>query len=641
MSALKTTVTLLGETSIPAIISSQWNLKPGQTLCWQKVGDNECRVFLDGSAEPTAAAATPPDGALRQWAEALDREKASPSPEDLSALPSGELQHTLHELRVHRIELEMQNEELRLAQAELDAAHNRYFDLYHLAPVGYCTIDDEGLIQEANLSTATLLGVPRRRLLQQRLSRFIHGDDQDRYYLHAKQIRATGGPRSCELRLVKPDGALFWARLQSSTDAVGAPICRITLSDITERKQAEAALRGLNRQLRAITNCNQASLRATEERALLQEVCHILCAEAGYHMVWVGYAEADAAKTVRPVAWSGVEDGYLNTANITWADADRGRGPTGTAIRCGTITHVQDITTDPRMSPWRERALERGYGSSIALPLKGESGVPFGACTLYARQPNAFTPDEIRLLEGLAEDLAFGINALRTRIERKRVEDALRASLAEKGTLLREVHHRVKNNLQIVRSLLNLQAGQIQDATVLDLLAVIRNRVGAMALLHENLYQSENLARLHLPEYVERLCAQLLRAIGPGHTRVRLERQVEPETVSLTLDQAVPCGLLLNELVTNALKYAFPGDRSGCIRVTLERATPQSARLTVADDGVGLPATLDPRRTSSLGLRLVSLLTGQLHGTVHFERGQGTVVQILFPNSLPTETPHE
>ena len=199
----------------------------------------------------------------------------------------------------------------------------------------------------------------------------------------------------------------------------------------------------------------------------------------------------------------------------------------------------------------------------------------------------------------------------------------------------------MKNNLQIVRSLLNLQAGQIQDATVLDLLAVIRNRVGAMALLHENLYQSENLARLHLPAYVERLCAQLLRAIGPGHTRVRLERQVEPETVSLTLDQAVPCGLLLNELVTNALKYAFPGDRSGCIRVTLARATPQSVCLTVADDGVGLPATLDPRRTSSLGLRLVSLLTGQLHGTVHFERGPGTTVHILFPNALPTETPHE
>jgi PAS domain S-box-containing protein len=225
--------------------------------------------------------------------------------------------------------------------------------------------------------------------------------------------------------------------------------------------------------------------------------------------------------------------------------------------------------------------------------------------------------------------------------ERKRTEEALRVSLAEKTTLLQEVHHRVKNNLQIVSSLLNLQAGHVQDAAVLELLAVTRSRVGAMALLHENLYQSENLARLNLPEYVESLCAQLLRAAGPIHARIRLERHIEPETVSLGLDQAVPCGLLLNELVTNALKHAFPGERSGCIRVTLERATPQTARLTVADDGVGLPVTLDPSHTSSLGLQLVFLLTQQLHGTVNFERGQGTAVHILFPNSAEKETPHE
>ena len=225
--------------------------------------------------------------------------------------------------------------------------------------------------------------------------------------------------------------------------------------------------------------------------------------------------------------------------------------------------------------------------------------------------------------------------------DRKQAEAALRDSLAEKTTLLQEVHHRVKNNLQIISSLLNLQADQVQDAAVLELLAVTRNRVGAMALLHENLYQSESLARLNLPEYVKSLCAHLLRAAGPIRARVQLECHVEPGTISLELDQAVPCGLLLNELVTNALKHAFPGERSGCIRVTLERATPQTVGLTVADDGAGLPVTLDPRSTSSLGLQLVSLLTQQLHGTVNFERGQGTAVHILFPNSAETEPAHE
>ena len=225
--------------------------------------------------------------------------------------------------------------------------------------------------------------------------------------------------------------------------------------------------------------------------------------------------------------------------------------------------------------------------------------------------------------------------------ERKRVEEALRAALAEKIVLLQEVHHRVKNNLQVIRSLLSLQANQIHEPVVLELLEVTRNRVGAMALLHENLYHSENLAQLDLGEYVESLCAQLFRASGPVHGRVRLERHVESEKISLGLDQAVPFGLLLNELVTNALKHAFPGERSGCIRLTVARATAETVRLTVTDDGVGLPAALAPSQTKSLGLQLVYMLSQQLHGTVTFERGLGTTVQILFPNAATTGTSHE
>ena len=223
--------------------------------------------------------------------------------------------------------------------------------------------------------------------------------------------------------------------------------------------------------------------------------------------------------------------------------------------------------------------------------------------------------------------------------ERQRAEAALRASLLEKTVLLQEVHHRVKNNLQVIRSLLNLQANQVHEPVVLELLEVTRNRVGAMALLHENLYQSENLAQLNLGVYVASLCAQLLRAAGPVHGRVRLERHVETEKISLGLDQAVPFGLLLNELVTNALKHAFPGERSGCIRLTVARATAETVRLTVTDDGVGLPAALDPSHTQSLGLQLVQMLTKQLHGTVTFQPGLGTTVQILFPHLVATETP--
>ena len=195
---------------------------------------------------------------LRKQAE----EKAAQSPENLDALSPEEIRRALHELRVHQIELEIQNEELRRAQAELETARARYFDLYDLAPVGYVTLSEPGLILEANLTAATLLGAARGDLVKQPLSRFILKEDQDIHYLHRKQLFEThstssgqaGEPQVCELRLVKKDGAQFWSRVEATIaqDGEGAPTCRAVLSDITARKQAEEdkeKLEAQNRQL--------------------------------------------------------------------------------------------------------------------------------------------------------------------------------------------------------------------------------------------------------------------------------------------------------------------------------------------------------------------------------------------------------
>ena len=201
----------------------------------------------------------------------------------------------------------------------------------------------------------------------------------------------------------------------------GKPLRSVgTVHDITERKLDEEALRRLNRELRAISNCNQTLMRAEDEQALLDDICRIICDDAGYRMAWVGYPENDAAKTIRPVSWAGVENGYLEQAQLTWADTERGHGPSGTAIRSGKSVSIQDFSTDPNAAPWREAALQRGYRSSISLPLKDESANTFGILNIYSAMPNAFTPEEIRLLEELAGDMAFGIMVLRARIERRR-----------------------------------------------------------------------------------------------------------------------------------------------------------------------------------------------------------------------------
>ena len=206
--------------------------------------------------------------------------------------------------------------------------------------------------------------------------------------------------------------------------------------DITERKLAEEALRRMNRELRAISSCNQVLLRAVDEQTLLDEVCRIICDVAGYRLAWVGYTEHDEAKTIRPAAWAGFESGYIADAKLSWAeDNKRGQGPAGIAIRSGELVFVQDFATDARMAPWRESALQRGYRSGIALPLKEEQTQVIGVLLIYSGEPNVITSEEVRLMEELAGDLAFGIVTLRARAQRARVENELKQSELRKQRL--------------------------------------------------------------------------------------------------------------------------------------------------------------------------------------------------------------
>jgi PAS domain S-box-containing protein len=215
--------------------------------------------------------------------------------------------------------------------------------------------------------------------------------------------------------------------------------------EIAERRRAEEALQKAhtelekrveertadlaqaNRMLNILSECSLALIRATEEPALLQEVCRIIIDLGGYPLVWIGYAEQDDARSVRPMAQAGFEEGYLDTIAITWDDTARGRGPTGTAIRTGEPCIAKDIQTDPRFDPWREKAVRRNYASSIALPLKCDGRV-FGALNIYAAVPDAFPAEEVRLLLELAGNLAFGITSMRERTARRRAEEALRQS---------------------------------------------------------------------------------------------------------------------------------------------------------------------------------------------------------------------
>ena len=187
----------------------------------------------------------------------------------------------------------------------------------------------------------------------------------------------------------------------------------------------------------------------------------------------------------------------------------------------------------------------------------------------------------------------------------------------------------MKNNLQVISSLLNLQSEYIKDPESLQVFAESRNRVRSMALIHEKLYQSHDLARIDFADYLRSLTRNLQSSYSKKSASVQIG--VEVENVMLGVDSAVPCGLIVNELVTNCFKYAFPADRSGEIRVSMTRSATEGLKLSVADNGVGFPKDVDFKNTNSLGMQIINTLAEQLDGTIHMTNGIGTKFEICFP----------
>jgi PAS domain S-box-containing protein len=370
------------------------------------------------------------------------------SGEDITAIKQSE-----ENLQMHHTELTMQNEELRRAQDELEASRTRYFDLYDLAPVGYCTVSDTGFILEANLTAATLLGITRNNLIKQRLTSSILPEDQDIYYLLRKNILDTGQQQIGELRMIRKDEPFFWARIEATIaqNTDDKPVLRCAISDITVSKQSE---------------------------------------------------------------------------------------------------------------------------------------------------------------------------------------EKIKLSLREKETLLKEIHHRVKNNLQIISSLLNLQTGYIGDEKMEGIFRECRDRITAMASVHALLYKSQNLAEIDFGEYVRETANQLFRSYKTG--RMDISLVIQAENVLLPIDTAIPCGLIINELVTNALKHAFLQTGKGEIKIAMNRTAP-GIELLFEDNGIGFPKTADFYQSETFGLKLVHLLVKQLDGSIEQVIDGGTRYTIMFKTATQQE----
>jgi PAS domain S-box-containing protein len=480
-------------------------------------------------------------------------------------------------------------------------------------------------------------------------------------------LKSEGRVYNKEIRVKHADGTPFW--IMSSTRKImlmNEPAYLTASINITETKKTQEELLRLNRTLDAHNKSSQAMMHSKDEFNYLHEVCKIIIEDCGHTMVWVGYAQDDANKSVKPVAYYGFDKGYIDQLNVTWEDSERGRGPTGTAIRTGKPSICKNMMTDPAFLPWREAATNRGYASSLVLPLILE-GKPFGSVSIYSKEADSFSDSEIILLSKLADDLAYGISYIRLgESERaaisliKENETKLKELIATKDKFFNIVAHDLKNPFTsllgsselLYENINDLDTKNIHDlalilhdsaksgyAILLNLLDWSRSQTGLLKINSEKL----NLRIL----IDENICALQLPATNK---QIEIYNEVN-EDIYVFADKNM-INTILRNLLNNALKFTY---KSGKVIVNKE-IYGHEVIVSVKDNGIGIPEDkidslfhievknsmpgTENELGTGLGLKLSKEFVEKLGGRIWVESSsnQGSEFRFTIPLSGKAET---
>ena len=501
-----------------------------------------------------------------------------------------------------RIEIE-RNKELNRS---LIQSEDSYRNLFQNAQVGLFRIRmEDGQTLESNERNAMMFGYENRaEFIRDFIAKDNYVDPRKRQELLSILTR-NGEINDFEAEFFRKDGSTLWVRYSAKLNPERGWVEGVA-EDITERKHAEEALNIQHRlgiTLSGVTNLKEA-LFLILNAAL--KVTNIDCGSVHILM-------PDGSFTLEYSV--GLSDLFIENAMHYHKDSDF-----ATLIMKGKPVYInyEKYSTDKEM--WRSNEGLRGLA---IIPVLHQNRVI--ACMNVASR-TSYTIDNTSksTLETIASQVGSSI-------QRLRAEEQIKNSLKEKEILLKEIHHRVKNNMQIISSLLNLQSRHVSGEKDIELFRDSQNRVHSMALVHEKLYKSEDLSRIEFAEYIRSLGAELYRTYEVNASMIKLNIHVME--VYLSVDLAIPCALIINELVSNALKYAFRDNREGIIRIEFNKDMAKEGdvyTLTVSDNGIGIPKDLDFRNVETLGLELVNTLTKQLKGKIELDRSEGSKFTITF-----------
>lgn len=484
-----------------------------------------------------------------------------------------EVDELLHELEVHQIELEMQNEDLIKTQRELEESRMDYYELFDFAPVGYLTLDKNGIILRANLTGTEILGIPRNQLINSALILFIAPSYRKSFYDHLQEFRETQLKKQCIVKLEPKNKTPIFASLdtQAVLNENGTfKEFRTIITDITQLKKTEIALNESEKKYKNLANL------LPQMVVELNKNCEFTFTNQAVFEL-TGYTKEDL-DGLKPYQLVILEDQNRVKENIL------------------QIMNGDDIGVI-------EYTAQRKDGSKFPIVVY---------CSKIMRY-----------------NQLVGIRAIiLDYTELKEAKDKVQRSLEEKELLLKEIHHRVKNNLMVISSLLDLQSSYIKDKSSRDMFLESQSRAKSMALIHERMYESTDLKRIDFGDYIRTLCMDLYHTLVPHPVKIKL--QMDLESVKVDINTAIPCGLILNELVSNAMKHAFPDDLEGELNIKFY-SKDEYLILSVKDNGIGFPQDVDFKNTKSLGLNIVNSLVGQIDGEIEMIRDGGTEFTITFP----------